>query len=284
MSTSPLISPESLPRLQAPWVLLDCRPGVEAFASGHLPNALHADLDRTLSNASEPGFDPASGGRHPLPDRLRWSRQLGEWGITPQTFVVAYDYASGGSGAARLWWMLRASGHAKVAILEGGLQAAQAAGLTPTQATTTPKPAPPYPATPWSLPLVDLMAVDALRQDPAWKLLDVRAPERWRGEVEPFDPLPGRIPGSVNLAWGENLDPQGRFKAPQELRRIYLDQLEGTPPDRLAVHCGSGVTACHTLLALEVAGLPGAALYIGSYSEWCRSGKPTGPKPAPTIR
>ena len=284
MSTSPLISPESLPRLQAPWVLLDCRPGAEGFASGHLPNALHADLDLTLSAACEPGFDPATGGRHPLPELFRWSRQLGEWGITPQTFVVAYDDASGGSGAARLWWMLRASGHEKVAVLEGGLEAAQAANLMRTQATTTPITAPPYPAIPWSSPLVDLRAVDALRQDPAWKLLDVRAPERWRGEAEPFDPIPGRIPGSVNLAWGENLDPQGRFKTPQELRRIYLDLLEGTPPDRLAVHCGSGVTACHTLLALEVAGLPGAALYVGSYSEWCRSGKPIGPMPAPATR
>jgi len=276
MSTHPLVAPESLSCIPEPWVLLDCRPGSEVFASGHLAGALHADLDRTLSAASAPGFDPAQGGRHPLPALSRWSQQLGEWGITPQTFVVACDNASGGNGAARLWWMLRASGHEQVAVLDGGLKAAQEAGLTLTDAVTIPSPAAPYAIARWSWPQVDLAAVDSLRQDPAWKLLDVRAPERWRGEVEPFDPLPGRIPGSLNLAWGENLDPNGRFKAPEKLRRHYASLLQGTPVDHLAVHCGSGVTACHTLLALEVAGLSGASVYMGSYSEWCRSGKPIG--------
>jgi len=275
MST-PLVSPESLAQIPAPSVLLDCRPDPEAFASGHLAGALHADLDRCLSRAAEPAFDPAEGGRHPLPEPARWSKQLGAWGITPQTLVVAYDNSSGGNGAARLWWMLRASGHAKVAVLDGGLKAAQEAGLELTQIIRSPQPAPPYPVDGWSLPQVELPAVDALRQDPAWKLLDVRAPERWRGEVEPFDPIPGRIPGSLNLAWAENLDVRGRFKRPEELRGQLLALLDETPPNHLAVHCGSGVTACHTLLALELAGLPGAAIYMGSYSEWCRRGMPLG--------
>jgi thiosulfate/3-mercaptopyruvate sulfurtransferase len=113
-------------------------------------------------------------------------------------------------------------------------------------------------------------------QDPAWKVLDVRSRERWRGEQEPLDPTPGRIPGTLNLPFGENLGPDGRFKPPAALRRAYLELLGGTPPDRLVVHCGSGVTACHTLLALELAGLDGAALYVGSYGEWCRSGRPLG--------
>ena len=274
MSTPCLRSPESLAQLPANTRLLDCRPGAEHFASGHLATAQHADLEQSLSSASEPDFDPARGGRHPLPDLVRWSRQLGHWGITPQTYVLAYDDASGGNGAARLWWMLRASGHTRVAVLDGGLKAAQEAGLELTQAVTIPAPAPPYPRVDWRLPQVDLPGVDRLRKDPRWKLLDVRSAERWRGEVEPIDPLPGRIPGSLNQFWGENLNAQGRFKTPEALRALYLALLGDTSADHLTVHCGSGVTACHTLLALELAGLPGASIYMGSYSEWCRSGKP----------
>jgi len=274
MSAHILLIPESLAHLTPTPVLLDCRPGPEAFASGHLAGALHADLDRFLSSASEPGFDPAKGGRHPLPEPHRWSEQLGAWGITPQALVVAYDNASGGNGAARLWWMLRASGHTRVVVLDGGLKAAQEAGRPLTDALTIAPSAPPYPMEAWALPQVDLTAVTGLREDPQWKLLDVRAVERWRGEVEPFDPVPGRIPGSVNLPWTENLDAQGRFKTATELREMYRNLLKETPADHLAVHCGSGVTACHTLLALELAGLPGAAVYMGSYSEWCRSGNP----------
>lgn len=274
MSVQHLLPPESLAQLPATHILLDCRPGSEAFASGHLHGALHADLDRFLSSASEPGFDPTQGGRHPLPELRCWSEQLGAWGITPQTLVVAYDNASGGNGAARLWWMLQASGHARVQVLDGGLQAAVAVGCPLVEATQATAAAPPYPLKTWALPQVDLAAVARLREDPRWKLLDVRSAERWRGETEPFDPVPGRIPGSVNLPWAENLDARGRFKPTLELRKMYLDLLRGTPADHLAVHCGSGVTACHTLLALELANLPGASIYMGSYSEWCRSGNP----------
>jgi thiosulfate/3-mercaptopyruvate sulfurtransferase len=274
MATHPLIAPEFLHEIPGPRLLLDCRPGAEAFASGHLPGAIHADLDHALSSAAEPGFDPAHGGRHPLPGLTRWSEQLGVWGIGPETFVVAYDNASGGNGAARLWWMLRASGHARVEVLDGGLKAAQEAGMTLSQDCAEPLPPPPNPLRGWSLPQVDLEAVEALRRDPSWKLLDVRAPERWRGEAEPFDPVPGRIPGSLNLPWTENLDGRGRYRSPEQLRSQYRALLGDTPVDHLAVHCGSGVTACHTLLALEIAGLLGAAVYMGSYSEWCRRGMP----------
>jgi thiosulfate/3-mercaptopyruvate sulfurtransferase len=121
---------------------------------------------------------------------------------------------------------------------------------------------------------VDLQAVEGLRQAPASKVLDVRSAERWRGQNETFDPVAGHIPGSVNLPWNDNLGPDGCFKSPEALRAQYEALLAGTPPSHLTVHCGSGVTACHTLLALEVAGLPGASLYVGSWSEWCRSGQP----------
>ena len=140
-------------------------------------------------------------------------------------------------------------------------------------------PASPYPADRWHLPRVDADGVEALRREATRKLLDVRSAERWRGDTEPFDPVAGHIPGSLNLAWNHNLGPDGRFKSPEVLRAQYEALLGATPPDHLTVHCGSGVTACHTLLALEVAGLPGAALYVGSWSEWCRSGREMSPGP-----
>ena len=277
MAFGPLIAPETLAEASSSLLLLDARPGVEAYASGHLQGAHHADLDRWLSMASEPGFDPARGGRHPLPAPAVWAERLGAWGIGPATRVVAYDDVSGGNGACRLWWMLRAFGHPHVAVLDGGLTAAKVAGLAlTTELPDAPSALPPYPCDHWGLPTVDLATVERYLQDPARKVLDVRSRERWRGEAEPIDPVAGRIPGTVNLPYVENLGSDGRYKAPEDLRSMYLRLLDGTPVDRLAVHCGSGVTACHTLLALELAGLSGASLFVGSYSQWCRSGKPLG--------
>jgi len=276
----PLVSPESLLASAEPVVLLDARPGAAAFAGGHLPGARHADLETALSDATAPGFDPARGGRHPLPGLARWAAQLEAWGIGPAARVVVYDAASGANAAARAWWMLRAAGHREVAVLDGGLPAALAAGFTlSTDEPPAPADAPPYPASAWRLPVTDLEGVAQRTSRPGWKVLDVRSRERWRGETEPFDPVPGRIPGTVNLPYSENLEASGRFKAPEVLRARYLQLLDGTPPEQLVVHCGSGVTACHTLLALELAGLPGASLYVGSYGEWCRSGRPLGKGP-----
>jgi thiosulfate/3-mercaptopyruvate sulfurtransferase len=259
--------------------LLDVRQDAADHAAGHLPGALHADLNRHLSSASAPGHDPANGGRHPLPTVAAFAAQLGAWGIRPDTEVVAYDASGGSNAAARLWWMLRALGHRRVSVLDGGLQAALGAGLTLTVERSSVASTSPYPIGQWRLPLVDADEVEVLRRDPARKLLDVRSAERWRGDAEPFDPVAGHIPGSLNLAWNENLGPEGRFRSPELLRAQYEALLDGTPPERLTVHCGSGVTACHTLLALEVAGLPGAALYVGSWSEWCRSGREMAPSP-----
>ncbi len=273
----PLISAEALRATTGPVRLLDARPGAEGYAAGHLEGALHADLNLRLSAASEPGFDPARGGRHPLPPLATWCEQLGAWGIGPETLVVAYDGASGGNAACRLWWMLRAVGHQRVAVLDGGLAAALSAGARLTTAEPPPVTATePHPCGAWARPTVELAAVERLLKDPGWKVLDVRSRERWRGESETLDPVAGRIPGTVNLPFTENLDATGRFKDPATLRLMYLDLLGGTPSERLVVHCGSGVTACHTLLALELAGLDGASLYVGSFSEWCRSGRPLG--------
>ena len=274
MPFAAVVPPSALP---AGSLLLDARPGAPGFVQGHLAGALHADLNRHLSLASAPGADPARGGRHPLPDPAAWGAQLGAWGITPETPVVAYDDANGGNGAARLWWLLRAFGHRRAALLEGGLQAALAAGLElETGATAPPRPAPPYPAPgpSWAWPTVTLEEVDRLRRDPAWKVLDVRSRPRYEGLTEPLDPVAGHIPGALNLPFTENLDAGGRYLDAAALRRLYLAFLAGTPPDHLVVHCGSGVTACSTLLALDLAGLAGASLYVGSWSEWCRNPMP----------
>ncbi|WP_243384216.1 sulfurtransferase [Geothrix alkalitolerans] len=267
----PLISASDLRDRFASIRLLDARQDPADYASGHLPGAFHADLNRHLSTACDPGHDPAQGGRHPLPPLARFAAQVGAWGIGPDTEVVAYDAAGGSNAAARLWWMLRALGHERVAVLDGGLQAALGAGLVLTAEPAALAPRSPYPADRWRLPLADAEAVETLRHDPSRRLMDARSPERWRGENETLDPVPGRIPGSVNLYWADNLGPDGRFRSPEALRVQYEAALGGVSPDRLAIHCGSGVTACHNLLAMEVAGLRGAALYVGSWSEWCRS-------------
>jgi thiosulfate/3-mercaptopyruvate sulfurtransferase len=270
----PIISASDLLKKHGAVRLLDARQDPAEFLAGHLPGAQHADLNRQLSTASDPDHDPALGGRHPLPPVARFARQLGSWGIGPDTEVVIYDASGGGNAAARLWWMLRALGHTRAAVLDGGLQAALGAGLTTTVETTAAEQLPPYPAAAWLLPLADADGVEAIRLDPTRRLLDVRSAERWRGENETLDPVPGHIPGSVNLAWNDNLGPDGRFKDPETLRAQFEALLGAIPPERLTVHCGSGVTACHTLLALDLAGLPGATLYVGSWSEWCRSDRP----------
>ncbi|HYI13217.1 MAG TPA: sulfurtransferase [Thermoanaerobaculia bacterium] len=273
---SALISPADLLRLletSEDVVLLDARPGGTSYAADHLRGARHADLDTQLSAAREDGADPARGGRHPLPSLDRWVRLLGSWGITPSKQVVVYDDQAGANAAARTWWMLRAIGHERVSVLDGGFAAAVAAGVPVTTAEEVHAPQPPYPATAWQRPVVDMERVDALREDKAWRVLDVRSRERFRGETEPIDPVAGHIPGAINLPFADNLE-EGRFKSAETLRAQYEQLLGGTPVSRLVVHCGSGVTACHTLLALEHAGLAGASLYIGSWSEWCRGGKP----------
>lgn len=234
-------------------VILDAR-SRQAYEAGHRVGALHADLETQLSN---PG-DPAKGGRHPLPPLDRWLKQVAEWGITPESYVIVYDDQHGANAAARVWWMLRAIGVHHVEVENVGRASAR-----PGQAEASPAS--------WQLPTVTMSEVDARRNDPAWKVLDVRAANRFRGETEPIDPVAGHIPGAVNLPYTENLD-----KSPEELRRMYEELLQGVPPERLIVHCGSGVTACHTLLALERAGLHGASLYVGSWGEWCRNDLPVG--------
>jgi thiosulfate/3-mercaptopyruvate sulfurtransferase len=248
-------------------VLLDCSfdladpgAGERAHAEGHLPGALYVHLDRDLSGAKT-----GSNGRHPLPERQALAARAGAWGIAPGVQVVCYD-AQGMPYAARAWWLLRWLGHEAVAVLDGGVAAWTAAAGALTREASTPRPQLPYPLTAVAMPTVQVAELLArLGQRP---VLDARAGERFRGEVEPLDPVAGHIPGALNRFFKDNLQPDGRFKPAAALRDEF-ESLLGTAPAQAVHQCGSGVTACHNLLAMEHAGLGGSALYAGSWSEWC---------------
>jgi len=253
------------------WAIFDCRhdllhpaAGSDAFAAGHIQNAQFANIDTDLSGPKSPAGN-AFTGRHPLPDRNALLATLRGWGINDNTQVVAYD-AQGGMFAARLWWLLRWIGHAHVAVLDGGLAAWQAQGL-PLVTPLAPRPAGNIVEQASLTRTVGVQEVVANLAPQELTVLDARAPDRYRGENETIDPVGGHIPGAKNRFFKDNLQPDGRFKSARELEQEFAG-LIGKPASAI-MQCGSGVTACHNLLALEVAGLPGAALYPGSWSEWC---------------
>lgn len=269
MPIDPVLSYEELALLPDA-LLIDARSGPDArngYRDGHLPGASFADLESDLSG---PKRDPAYGGRHPLPHPRVFAATVGDWGVTPNSQVVVYDDQNGANAAARLWWLLRALGHERVQVLDGGLAAALASGAQLSRDEPIRAKAPAYPADAWRWPVADIEHVEIARKRPEALVLDVRAEARYLGRAEPIDPVAGHIPGAENLPLTENLTASGRFKSAADLRSQYERVLRGRSPAQCIVHCGSGVTACHTLLALERAGLGGAALYPGSWSEWCR--------------
>lgn len=268
-----LISAADLSRLlpDARCVVLDCRhdlanpdAGRAAYEAGHIPGAQFAHLDHDLSDKRR-GPNGEFRGRHPLPDRAAFIETLRRWGVSRDSQVVAYD-AHGGMFAARLWWMLRWVGHEAVAVLDGGLPAWEALGLPLSKESVSRAPgnieAKPPLATTAGVP--DIMAN---LEQPSRTVIDARAPDRFRGENETLDPVGGHIPGAKNRFFKENLHSGGRFKPAAQLRQEFAALVDA--PEAAIMQCGSGVTACHNLLAMEVAGLRGAALYPGSWSEWC---------------
>lgn len=250
------------------WLVVDVRHqladagyGERVYAESHIPGAVFLHCDRDLSG-------PMSGcnGRHPLPDPELLAQRLGEIGIGETTQVVVYDDAQG-MIAGRLWWLLRWLGHDSVALLDGGLQAWQVAGGALTDMVPTPLPR----------AFVQFRKNQVVEADyvlerietPHMRLVDARGVDRFRGENETIDPVGGHIPGAVNRFFKDNLLPDGRFKPAAELRAEWLAILAGSPPDLVVHQCGSGVSACLNMVAMEIAGLPGSRLYAGSWSEWC---------------
>ena len=259
--------------------IVDCRHdlarpewGAQAYAAGHIPGASFGHLDRDLSGPVRP-----ASGRHPLPDPERLAATLGRWGIDRSVQVVAYDQGSGAI-AARLWWLLRLLGHERVAVLDGGFAAWQAAGLP--ISTGEERPAARHFVGAAHLGWV-ATADDVARglERGEIVLVDARAADRFAGRNETLDPVAGHVPGARNHPYTLNLGGDGRFLPPQALASLWRDTLGGASPERVVAMCGSGVTACHNLLAMERAGLAGARLYAGSWSEWCRD--PTRPVARP---
>jgi thiosulfate/3-mercaptopyruvate sulfurtransferase len=252
------------------WCVVDCRhdlmdfeAGWKAYQAGHIPGATFASIEEDLS-----GEKSATSGRHPLPERDDLVAAFRDWGINNDTQIVAYD-ASGGQFAVRLWWLARWLGHAKVAVLDGGWPA----WMAKTNWSSASAPERELGRFEASEPLVRFVTTDdvlASRGDPSVLLVDARAPERYEGRVEPIDPVAGHVPGAINRFWQDNLTSaaQGRFKSREQLRSELQALLSGRSPEQTMFNCGSGVTACHHLLAMEIAGLPGARLYAGSWSEW----------------
>ncbi len=250
--------------------------GEEQYLSGHIPGAVFAHLDRDLSDKGAVGSDgvrrphpgAAPGGRHPLPSRETFAAWLSSVGLANDMQAVVYD-RQGANYCGRLWWMLKWAGHDAVAVLDGGLQAWQAAGGALAQGT---EPAHFQTNFALGLPLRELVSADqVLRRlgQPGQTVVDARGAPRYRGEVEPLDPVAGHIPGALNRPFTQNIDEQGRFKPASQLRAEFEQLLGGRAPQTVVHQCGSGVSAVPNVIAMELAGLGPTALFAGSWSEWC---------------
>ena len=271
---SPLIEIEELRSINGPVILIDARAGADTYQrylSGHLEGAQHVDLDKDLAIKPE---NPAYGGRHPLPPLEDFAKLLGKLGVTPDSHVIVYDDKSAAFGGARLWWMLRAIGHKKVQVLNGGLQALINAGVPLSIEPYTAEQVQPYPVTPVYLGTADIEQAGDAAKDDTKMVIDVRESPRYLGQTEPIDLIAGHIPGAVNLPYTANLDSNGKYLSADELKKTYEKLFGNVLPSEVIVHCGSGVTACHTLLGMDYAGIKGPKLYVGSWSEWSRRDLP----------
>lgn len=251
------------------WVVFDVRHdlsdvgrGRRSYAAGHVPGAYFLHLDEDLSGPKD-----GKNGRHPLPEVGAFARRMNERGVGADTQVVVYDDASG-CYAVRLWWMLRWLGHERVAILDGGYPH-WVRERRPIDTKVPPPRAGDFTPRANAEASVDVHYVERTRDDATVMLIDARAPERYSGKIEPLDPVAGHVPGAVNRFWQENLRDDGHMKPAHELQEEYLQVLGEASPAQVVHMCGSGVTACHNLFAMTLAGLPGGRLYPGSWSEWC---------------
>jgi thiosulfate/3-mercaptopyruvate sulfurtransferase len=285
-----LITPEQLIALQwskAPLMVFDCSfdladtaAGEEQYREAHIPGAVYAHLDRDLSDHGTPDADgkprphpdAASGGRHPLPAREKFAIWLSSVGFANDMQAVVYD-RNAGAYCGRLWWMLKWAGHDAVAVLDGGLKAWQAAGGEVTDRAETSHFQANFELKAPLRELVTTQDVERRLGRGEQTIVDARAAQRYRGEVEPLDPVAGHIPGALNRPFTQNVGPDGRFKPPQQLRADFEQVLAGRDPATVVHHCGSGVTAVPNMIAMELAGFGPTALYAGSWSEWCSDPK-----------
>lgn len=272
--SQPIISLEQLYALQNSaenLVLIDVRSGVngtDQYKAAHIEGAIYVNLEQDLSEIQE---DTTNGGRHPLPPLHKFSHFLGQLGITPNSQVVVYDDSFAGNGAARFWWMLRAVGHKKVQVLDGGLKYALQHGYPMSKTPTLPVSTSDYPVTHWRLGIVTIDQVKEASKNPHKVIVDVRAEERYLGIKEPIDLVAGHIPNAINMPYFENMDDEGLFLSKEILREKYNKLFNHHTKDDIIFHCGSGVTACHSLLAIDYSGLPIPILYVGSWSEWYKN-------------
>lgn len=275
MKISPIINPEELRNLRKDnLVIVDAGSGdaaSEHYLLEHLDGAFYVDLNKDLAQIPE---NAKNGGRHPLPDLEKFAELLVALGIDENTHVIVYDDKNAANAAARFWWMLRSAGIENVQVLNGGFQAAKAQELPINSEIAEARKVEKLTLKEWKLPKVDLDFIEKNSENPEFTVIDVREKDRYDGKSEPIDEIAGHIPGAVNIPFKENLNEDGTFKNPDILRKKYEEILKNTNSTKIAVHCGSGVTACHTLLALDYAGFEIPSLYVGSWSEWSRNDKP----------
>lgn len=241
------------------------------YETEHLEGAFFVDLNTQLADIKN---DFSEGGRHPLPEIETFAQTLTEIGISKDKHIVIYDDKNGSNASARFWWMLKSIGHEKVQVLNGGLNQAKDKHFPLSSQTEIIKRASnPYQIDKWQLPTTEINEVENVSQNPNYLVIDVRDRERYEGKIEPIDLIAGHIPGAINIPFTENLDQNGLFITPNELRNKYKALFGEIKAENIIVHCGSGVTACHTLLALDYAEMETPKLYVGSWSEWSRNSK-----------
>ncbi len=272
---SPIISIDDFKVLQSNpnLVVFDARVGADAeerFVKQHIQGARFLDLDRDLADVAA---DASIGGRHPLPSLVRFQQTLENSGVSDKNIFVVYDDKSGANAGARLWWMLKAFGFDEVSILDGGFQAAEANGIAMESGKLEVERGKLSNRKEWNLPLASISDVENSIRENSATVIDVRDAYRYRGESEPIDLVAGHILGAINIPFSKNLQSDGRFLSAEELKSKYYELLKDKS-NKLIIHCGSGVTACHTILALTAAGFEVPDLYVGSWSEWSRTDRP----------
>jgi thiosulfate/3-mercaptopyruvate sulfurtransferase len=273
---SPIMEVEELLKIykKANVMIFDVSNGKNAkdnYEKEHLDGAFFVDLNTQLADVKN---DLSIGGRHPLPKIETFSNTLTELGISKEKHIIIYDDKNGSNAAARFWWMLKSVGHEKVQVLNGGLNQAKENNIPLSSKPVNYKRATePYQIHEWELPTIEINEAEAVSKNPNYLIIDVRDKNRYYGKIEPIDLIAGHIPGAINVPFTENLDENGLFLKPHELKNKYLRIFKGINSDNIIIHCGSGVTACHTLLALAYADVKIPKLYVGSWSEWSRNKK-----------